>query len=296
MSAYHNSDWAECYDLWVRQLFGAGPAEDIPIFGELLKNSLSRYPPGSVFRIVDIGTGSGRVPIDLQRCIRQNQLHDHLHNEDEPPFSFSILGMEPAAAMLRRARRLWQEEMDRYPYDGPPKFVAHWEGCGAVDFAEKARDVLGEVDLVIFAAGGITHLTRDEDVFLFLKNVAQVLSSSGRAIVSILHDTLPETAQRSVATASAAGARLQRIPSEDWPGEVYVKYETISTWKDDIKTERFHLAVEDEGQRILRGHDLEWDMKLFDKKKWKRFVRDAGLRVERIIEGKIQFWYVLERV
>lgn len=294
MSAYHNDDWAECYDLWVDLLFGTGPSEDIPVFETILKQTLADTTR-STLKIVDLGTGSGRVPIYLQRCVREKSLHLYMNNAAAIPVSFEILGLEPSIAMLNRAKRFWNAEMERHRNANLPRFTDHWVQCGASDFASKIQPIAEEVDLVIFAAGGITHLTKDEEVFSFLKNVAQVLSSSGKAVVSVLHDTLPEDFRQEVDTVSPEGAKPQRIPSVDRPGEVYVKYGTTSEWHDDIKTEKFHLDVEDEGGKVLRSHDLEWDMKLFHKETFEKFVTEAELKMSKVIEGQIQFWYLLEK-
>ena len=78
MSAYHNVDWAEYYDLWVRVLFGTGPMKDIPVFASILSDivasNLSSSPTHTnnketSISIVDIGTVSGRVLTCLQYAI-----------------------------------------------------------------------------------------------------------------------------------------------------------------------------------------------------------------------------------
>jgi ubiquinone/menaquinone biosynthesis C-methylase UbiE len=95
MSAYNNPDWAECYDLWVRILFGDGPVEDIPVFCSILQSIVnSSSNPSSSITIVDIGTGSGRVPVHLLDTIQKNG--------DK---SFEVWGTEPSSAMLDRAKR-----------------------------------------------------------------------------------------------------------------------------------------------------------------------------------------------
>ena len=295
MSAYHNPDWAECYDLWVRYLFGDGPAEDIPVIEALLKELLAgtRQPN---FKIIDIGTGSGRVPIYLQRCIREHSLHlPPAGSVFQDPITFDIVGIEPASAMLDRAQRFWGEEVKKNDGSTLPRFSDRWIQCAASDFAQHILPSVGKVDLIIFAAGGITHVTTDSAITSFLQGVSQTLSETGKAIVSILHDTLPENLQDKVETVSSRAAKPTVIPSEDKPGEVYVKYPTSQTWSEHVRSEKFRLDVENEEGTVLRSHDLQWDMRMFDKEKWETMLVEAGLKVDRVVDGGIQFWYILAK-
>jgi hypothetical protein len=302
MSAYHNADWAECYDLWVRFLFGTGPMEDIPVFASILSDivasNLSSSPTPTKnmdletsISIADIGTGSGRVLICLQDAIMSVKGR-----------VFQVWGLEPSAAMLDRAKRFWGDAIERKKKTeigwDEERLMAHWHQCSATNFAEELLKSSYRADLVIFAAGGLSHLIADEEILEFLRNVEKVLSLHGRAVISVLKDFIPSTASVSWSTVRKLSTTVhaqgsQRIPSVDHPGIIYVKYPTTDDLKDGIKTERFRLDVE-EGGKVLRSRELCWDAKMFEREKFEEMVREAGLIVREVRKGEIQIWYVLE--
>lgn len=301
MSAYHNPDWAECYDLWVRSLFGDGPAEDMPVFETLLEDTLRKADRNSSVTIVDLGTGSGRVLVGLQDVISKHQ---------EP--KFEVWGLEPSSAMLERAKRFWGEGVTKCKNMGAwDKVIVddHWVQCGATNFAEHVVLQNGGVDLVIFAAGGLGHVTSDAGILQFLENVKRVLHPGGKAVVSVLtefileiqgagskiseHATIQPALNASLSV-TERGQKPLRIPSLDRPGLVYVKHPTAERMTGRIKTESFKLDVEDESGRVLRSHELSWDEYMFDPKSWESAVSESGLRISNVEEGQIQIWYFLE--
>jgi SAM-dependent methyltransferase len=297
MSAYHNPDWAECYDLWVREIFGEGPAEDIALFEELMQHTLSKAQPDATISVVDLGTGSGRVLVGLQDVIGKSK-----------DMTFKVWGLEPSSAMLDRAKRFWGEGVANQKNMGHWKqnrVIDHWIRCGATDFADHIMTESPSVDLIFFAAGGIGHITTNSDMLRFLQNVKKVLGSDGKAIVSVLKDFIigdegtesqgaTNKDQTETVSATEMGQKPQRIPSVDSPGLVYVKHPTTESMTGDIKTERFQLDIEDESGKLLRSHDLSWDERLFDPKSWESSVRDCGLRIAEVKGGQIQVWYLLE--
>jgi SAM-dependent methyltransferase len=197
MAAYHNDNWTECYDLWVRELFGDGPTEYIPMFKSVLDDIIQhvariseselRYSP---ITIVDVGTGSGRVPAALlEWLIKKGKRRE-----------FDIVGVEPSLEMLKRAERFWNEAKSSVQESAEASTVrGHWAQLGAEDFAEFVKETgqNGEADLTIFAAGGICHVIKDEAMLRFLQNVKNVLSSHGMTVISVLKDfTIPRTGSR----------------------------------------------------------------------------------------------------
>ncbi|KAF2193738.1 hypothetical protein K469DRAFT_712547 [Zopfia rhizophila CBS 207.26] len=208
--------------------------------------------------------------------------------------------------MLNRAKRFWREALEaKGMQDNKERLKDQWLQVGATSFAKEIGS--GGADLVIFAAGGICHVTKDEEVLEFLKNVHAGLKKGGKAIISVLRDLITQEhgtkggteeasdSFESLESASAKGAKAQHIPSIDKPGEIYVKHPTTGDWKGNIKTERFRLDIEDEAGKLLRSHELEWDERVLDKDGWVRMVTGAGLRVKQVIDGEIQIWYILEK-
>ena len=209
--------------------------------------------------------------------------------------------MEPSAAMLDRAKRFWGEAVEREKRTdrgfNEEKVAAQWRQCSATDFAEELLKSNDRANLVIFAAGGLNHVTADEEILEFLRNVEKVLRLHGRAVISVLRDLIPSTvsilkstAKKLSTTVHARGS--QCIPSNDHPGIVYIKHPTMEVLRDGIKTEQFRLDVE-EGGEVLRSCELSWDAKMFEREKFEEMVREAGLKVTEVREGEIQIWYVL---
>lgn len=304
MAAYHNPDWAECYDLWVELLFGSGPAEDIPIFKKILHEIVASKPSGSTISIIDVGTGSGRVLTELQ-----NAMHETSDRK------FIVWGTEPSKPMLDRAKRFWTEAVDkRRIVTGltdqleDDKIEAHWSQVGATNFAQDTWEPLAQgADLVIFAAGGISHVTDDKDVKMFLEEVSEVFATGGKAIISILREYMPEPdgkdSTSSYSTLNEQDAAIleflskpQRIESKDHIGHVYIKSPSVKTQNADIKTETFMLDVSDgNGETLLRSHELSWDTKMFNPTKMLDMIHKSELKVAQVIEGRIQVWWILEK-
>lgn len=233
MDAYHNADWPECYDLWVRHLFGPGPSEDVPIFHRILQDVLrlkaqNQFPPSSAksqyLNVIDIGTGTGRVLRNLFDFLNDPDALSALETS-YPAISslgFRLWGTEPSASMLERARILVSAHCQT-PSNGPPRpkrtraspFQLGWCQCSAVDFSRSMRQTFGFrdegpgipgfADLIIFAAGGLGHLESADDVQSFVDEIADALKPGhGRAVISVLRELLPagET-QKSVADLEA---------------------------------------------------------------------------------------------
>lgn len=296
MSAYHNPDWAECYDLWVRLIFGDGPVEDLAVFEDILRDIINAQPLDSYISVVDVGTGSGRVLLSLQDIFQKN-LKRH----------FEVWGLEPSSPMLDRAKRFWSEAIDKRKRDSEAHWDEarvrdHWVQCGAADFAGQVleEDHCDGMDLVIFAAGGVCHVITNQEILKFLAGVKKTLKSGGKAVISILRDFIPSSPadtnfkSQDYEISIAKGKKPQIIFSMDHPGLVYVKHPTTESVEGNVKTEKFRLDVEDEEGNVLRTHELSWDERMFDKDFWESCIKETGLKVGEVREGAIQIWYVLE--
>ena len=312
MAAYLNADWAECYDLWVHWLFGDGPAEDIPVFAHLLQDIAEMKPPGAPITIVDLGTGSGRVLIDLQAAMQKIRGR-----------KFELWGVEPSAPMLDRAKKLWDAAVEEKMKEDPgaenawnnDKVHIHWRKCSATDFASNIGRQLGQgADLIIFAAGGFAHVTDNADIQTFLGQVRKALAPDGIAIISFLREHLPESDDNTFATHGAHAtdpnsqlkallSKPQRIPSEEHEGWVYIKHpstakmrRTPGPWYEGIVTETFKLDIEHATKgTLMRSQELSWDAKILDRLTMLEWIRKEGLTMERGMEGELQLWWTLKQ-
>jgi SAM-dependent methyltransferase len=300
--AYGSEEWPEFYDLWVESLFGTGPSEDIPVFRSALKRHVAGCNGVHTINVVDIGTGTGRVIKDLWQ---------------EPNGSLkevSFWGLDNAQAMLDRAKLTFgvleathrSESSDR-----PARLPPIWIQAPAADFTSHLPELVGKTDLILFAAGGIGHLTADDEVIGFLTQVRQALrppehSELARAVISVLYEMIPEknadlaVEQRRSGTGLPSGEALDdgyKIPSRDHTGVMYSKSPTVSQWSHDVRTDSFtiKIAKHREGQEgeVFKEKDVAWSLRIFDEKAFKDAVEKSGLRVEEVREGEMQRWYFL---
>ena len=345
--AYHSTSWPECYDLWVRAIFGDGPAEDGPVFTSALKSTLSNHDAQSPVVVLDIGTGTGRVLFHLIEAIEHEGLHIRDNNNSSSdaasPQRFQLIGSEPSQSMLDRAQRVYHS-LDRRDWPGPRLPKQHrddppvplqldWLCDSATSFAHSlpttptpttatttttAAASPAIVDLAIFAAGSITHLTEESDIARFLTEIKQCLRPTGRAVISVLRDFIAEGSRPAEVVAPAATApsttlggetvpekddvvlhsdEVMRLPSRENPGQIYLKYpaalsrETVSG--KTVCTERFKLEVVDEAGNLLKSELLYWQESIFDMDRWPGQLAAAGLRVLEKIDGKIQIWFII---
>ena len=301
--AYSSSEWPEFYDLWIESIFGPGPAEDIAVFSKCLQSMIDDALPNQIITVLDVGTGTGRVIKDLcwTSMIK-------VPPNDGPVVKF--VGMDHSSAMLSRAMRNFFEqscvEGSRF---GDPE----WFHGSAARFGSSGMVLELKTDLVIFAAGGIGHLTADGEVKLFLEQVKKVLREArgSVAIVSVLNEFIPrregDFAEQSM---EHRGEEVQeeevRIASRDNPGLVYVKSPTVTTWDGSVRTDRFSVKAVKEGHgdkgssmeagsEVVWEKDMAWSIKQFNEPAWQEEVKSSGLEIDSVQDGLLQRWYFLRR-
>ncbi|KAI9868662.1 MAG: hypothetical protein M1813_004512 [Trichoglossum hirsutum] len=306
--AYSSEEWPECYDLWIEALFGAEPLEDVPVFRSALERHIAGRNNDHLINVVDIGTGTGRIIKAL--CQQPNGT----------PENVTFWGLDNAHSMLDRAKSTFGAlEAARYVSDcqsgSTRRPLPTWIEASAADFASSLPDLAGNVDLIIFAAGGITHLTADGEIERFLGQVRQMLRPPGDcepagAVISVLHEMIPEK-NPNLAVEQEQSSRVlpdgdtvsaaHKIPSRDHPGITYIKSPTVSRWlSNNVRTDSFSIKVikdaeEDhhQDQEVLKEKEMAWSMRVFDEKAWSDAVRNSGLQIKEVREGEIQRWYFL---
>ncbi|KAH0553437.1 hypothetical protein GP486_006491 [Trichoglossum hirsutum] len=300
--AYSSEEWPEFYDLWVESMFGAGPAEDASVFRSALEKHIAGCNSDCLVNVVDIGTGTGRVIKDLcQQPVGGLE-------------KVRFWGLDIAQAMLDRAKTTFDAlEAARHlePESGSTsRPLPTWIAAPAADFASSLPNLVGNVDLIIFAAGGITHLTADDEAEKFLEQVHQMLRPRGEAIISVLHEMIPEKNPNLAVEQEQRGSELpssdtaddaEKIPSRDHPGITYIKSPSVTRWSPNgVRTDSFSLKTIKDAkenhhleQEVLKEKAMAWSMRVFDEKIWGDAVSGAGLQIKEVREGEIQRWYAL---
>jgi hypothetical protein len=96
-----------------------------------------------------------------------------------------------------------------------------------------------------------------------------------------------------------------RIPSKDYPGLVYLKSPTATSYHGLIRIDRFSVKAIKEtadseaasstaAPTVLWQKEMAWSMKGFSESSWKQEVSAAGLDIVSVQEGSIQPWYFLK--
>jgi SAM-dependent methyltransferase len=288
--AYSKPSFPEFYDLWVESLLGAGPIEDAPIIAGALQNILSQDRPDREICIVDVGTGTGRVVRDLV-----THLHVKVAEAGSP--KVKIIAFDHSAAMIARAQKLQLQAFPTAVERANLKVQFH--RASASSFLSAVPSLCQNADLVVFAAGGIGHLTLPGEAKAFLWQVHAALRHDigAVAIISMLEDMRVGAADMEE-VGDGPHAEVEDgvdacLPSVDNLGLLYLKSPTVKTRLGQVMTEEFSV-------KAVRGGEVEWEdemawsMKAFDENEWKDLVREAGLRIRDVKEGVIQRWYFLE--
>jgi hypothetical protein len=324
--AYSALEWPEFYDLWIESLFGADH-EDVRIFWQkmldIIESYLKQYAalsastsPTSLWNthisfaeeeitVVDLGTGTGRVVKELVSGLVPGlvALSEQKRGYKYHP-KIQFVGIDHGQTMLWRAEDTfggsWRENWDR-----AGKYLKNpqWVCASAGDFADECEQLEKGVDLLVFAAGGIGHLTGKWERMAFLGETRKCLKGrESVAVVSVLHEFVKGREEDVVGGVEEVDMRLE---SRDHTGLVYVKTPTVTTRDGDIRTDMFSVrAVRKDDTPIADGaaskeieiwrKDMAWSVKLFDEADWKKEVENSGLKIASIEDGKIQRWYFLQ--
>jgi SAM-dependent methyltransferase len=289
--AYTNRYWPEFYDLWVKQLFGSDLEKYDAFYWNLVlpflvqNNAQSNEP----LRIVDVGTGTGRV---IQGILSGLKKHDNPTGSQ-----IHIIGVDHSQEMLNRAEQLLASE-------ARPLVEVSWLKTSAADLVDENPDLRGAVDLITFAAGSIGHLTAEGEREAFLGQVAGALRKTGSSLtgarpvaaISILAET--DDSDQKQDDGVEFGGEL-RVRSLEWPILEYRKSATTRTVDKSkgVVVEDFSTEVVDvESETVVYAQDYSWSLKIFDQDAWEREVSRSGLRIAQKLGQGVETWYMLQLV
>lgn len=236
---YSSPYLAEHYDLICAQ--EGSFFKDIEIFSaELMqirdrKRAKSQDPDALV--VIDVGTGTGRALHSLAQKALKNGI-------DLSKATF--LGFDLSQDMVNRAAQTRD-------LTGVGHF--EWLCASAVDLDSvvSARGFHGKVDLIMFADGGILHLTTPEEGRKFLRGLEMSLRPGiGRACISVTNRESVDDLHYYDTEASGKGAI--EYESQQFPNLIYRNTLTGITEEGTVGISTFQfevLKVQDDGRREL---------------------------------------------
>jgi SAM-dependent methyltransferase len=296
--AYTSPYWAEFYDMWVEDIVGLSAlAKDDDFFFSLLspfrsENSSIQKP----LRVVDMATGTGRV---IRGILRKMDWHTQtktaLGNQDK----IELWGIDHSQAMIEHAKSLLKSKLQ-------PSTTVIWCNTTAASFVDEFPELENTVDLVIFAAGSIGHLTAPGERKSFLQQVVKALRKTAHsrthpsiAAISILKecDSLKSTGQ-DVPDLQVSHTTEMRKTSRQWPHLEYHKSPITTLRNKEASLDSFKLSViETATGKIISQEMYSWSLKIFNEEEWEREVSDCGLSISQKIETKSnmasEVWYLL---
>jgi ubiquinone/menaquinone biosynthesis C-methylase UbiE len=296
--AYTSPYWAECYDMWVEDIVGpTALAKDDDFFFSLLSpflpNISSKQEP---LRVVDMATGTGRVIRGLLRNLESHaQKKTPLENQDR----IEIWGIDHSQAMIEGAKSLLENKLQ-------PSTTVKWRNTTAANFVDENPQLHKAVDLIIFAAGSIGHLTAPGERKRFLQQVVKALRKTDHsrtnhsvAAISILKEevSLNSTGQ-DIPDLQVSQASEMRKTSQRWPHLEYHKSPITTLRNEDRLVDSFKLSViETATEKIISQETHSWSLKLFNEDEWERELAGCGLNIRDKIETKSKMasetWYLL---
>ncbi|GKZ74119.1 hypothetical protein AnigIFM60653_003311 [Aspergillus niger] len=168
-TCYNSKYLAEYYDLWI------GTWDDIQLYSRLLSEMVARSSSNNPVRVLDVGTGSGRVIHGLASAQQQKG------TKSRPEVHF--LGLDNEQHMLDRARLLTNPaHVDQMTW-----VLGSAEELGSLPALQHSDGSGGLIDMIVFACGSICHLYEADQGTRFFEQIAKVLKpTTGRAYISVL--------------------------------------------------------------------------------------------------------------
>jgi SAM-dependent methyltransferase len=264
----YGSDFlADYYDVVVVPTLGG----DGPTYWAALKK-MRELLPNSTTRMLDIGTGTGRVIRDLATNIEQ----------DKGDFSNTeFIGLDLSQAMVDNAASL--------PLNALSSKQVSWIQGSALDLEAALPASQRPVDLLIFAFASICHLHEPGQVDQFFRQVAKVLRpGTGRAMVSMHNDVMLNNPNPPVLLVQAD--EPFDIRGKRYPNMIYRTVEKGYETDGNVRHYKCSVTMLDcsDGQeRILQTNETSTAVRMtVDEEELPTIASQQGLRnVDRIRNG-----------
>ncbi|QSS66936.1 SAM dependent methyltransferase [Histoplasma capsulatum] len=296
-STFYDSAYnADYYDIWAEENGKTLDLKDgVPAYPPVFKEQLSsRSPKPSAeapFAVLDVGTGTGRILIDLANAGERDELDlSNVH----------FIGVDTEQAMLDRAEKS-QATLASMARVG--KIV--WSSGNATTVASlpALENYAGGIDLLIFAAGSISHLTGPEEPQRFFAQAASLLRpGSGRVYFPIMNAFISNRSISQEPVAPKTQSTLQQLgefPSKTFPNITYKKFPF-----DDIKVEgnirthyhNFHVIrkLESGEEEVVQNDRVTFSLRAWEEPELLEWTKDAGLEFVETFHGQRDTSYVFK--
>ncbi|PLB44470.1 hypothetical protein P170DRAFT_503219 [Aspergillus steynii IBT 23096] len=292
---YDTKYLAEYYDLWTAShLPPVDLHSDAPTYLTALREALQDRP-SSPFTILDIGTGTGRVLINLANDAVSHRL-DVSH--------ITLLGVDKESAMIDRAKAVQTQT----PAFRNFRSVAWSTGeAASISTLPMLAPHLGQIDLLLFAVGSISHLTGPDEPAEFFTQVAQLLRpGSGRAYIPIQADLIVSESADTQDGFTLRGdtwaevREAETFSSQLYEGVVYKQFPVHSSRVEGaVKYDKYEFEVvkSAEGEeRVIERNQIEISLRIWQRGKLLEWARQAGLECVRTFESSHEEYFVFKRL
>ena len=290
---YDSKYLAEYYDLWTHaNLEAVELGSEAEIYLSALKEGLQSHETG-FFLALDVGTGTGRVLINLANDSVKCGL-DVSNTE--------LIGVDKEQAMIDRATDV-QRNTSSFS-----KFAhVSWSTGEATNLSllPLLSSRQGQVDLLIFAVGSISHLKEANEPQEFFEQVAKLLRpGSGRAYIPIQSDLICQNSVSEFKLNKDTWAEVrvaQTFESQLYGGVVYKQYPIHSATVDGyLKHDKYHFEVvrkdENGKEEVIENNEIEISLRIWEKPQLLEWAGQAGLGCVKTFQSSHEDYFIFEKV
>lgn len=282
-------------------LFGSGNSSsngeavdlrsDANVYFSALKKGLQVHHRGEPYTILDVGTGTGRVLINLS----DDAVASGLDVSD-----VELIGVDKEQTMIDRAQAVHLDT---------PSFTnfSHVSWAVGVATSLSRLPILsskhGQIDLLLFAVGSISHLTGVDESQRFFAEAATLLRpGSGWAYIPIQSDLIcrgPLSEWRLNEDTWAEVRDADEFVSQLYPGVVYRQFPIhSSTVKEGVKYDKYNFQVVERvgsEERVIENNAIEISLRIWEVDKLLQWAQEAGLECVEEFKSSHEDYFVFKK-
>jgi SAM-dependent methyltransferase len=290
---YDSKYLAEYYDLWTQSNGDAVDLRsDANVYFSALKKSLQVHHRGEPYTILDVGTGTGRVLINLS---------DDAVASGPDVSDVELIGVDKEQTMIDRAQAV---------HLATPSFTnfnhVSW-GVGEATSLSTLPNLSskhGQIDLLFFAVGSISHLTDVDEPQRFFAEAATLLRpGSGRAYIPIQSDLICRGSLSEWRLNEDTWAEVRdadEFVSQLYPGVVYRQFPIhSSTVKEGVKYDKYNFQVVERvgsEERVIENNAIEISLRIWEVDKLLQWAQEAGLECVEEFKSSHEDYFVFQKV
>ncbi|OJJ67661.1 hypothetical protein ASPBRDRAFT_47703 [Aspergillus brasiliensis CBS 101740] len=269
-TCYNSKYLAEYYDLWI------GTWNDVQLYSRLLAEMLARRNSSDdPVRVLDVGTGSGRIIHGLATAQQQGKKG----GTSQPAVHF--LGLDNEQHMLDRAHSLTHPaHVDQITW-----VLGSAEDLVSLPALQSPGGPGGIIDMIVFACGSICHLHEPAQGHRFFEQMAKVLKpTTGRAYISVL-EALTDGGEPLARAMEPSEPIL--TPSKEFPGIMYRETWPLHKLVGNVWHTHRHIVVSQkssDGPETIVEDNLDVrKVKVWTEADMRAYATAAGLQVVQIL-------------